>query len=75
MHRKCVSPAAGLSFLMDLPLLVVSLPVGQKDACLSPLANSEQRELKRRKHRSAGSGMVFTDACPGSQFSGTLSDL
>lgn len=75
MHRKCVSPAAGPSFLVDLPLLVASLPVGQKDACLTLLANSEQRELERRKHRSARSGMVFTDASPGSRFSGTLSDL
>lgn len=75
MHRKCVSPAAGPSFLVDLPLLVASLPVGQKHACLIPLTNSEQRELKRRKHHSAGSRMFFTDASPGSRCSGTLSDL
>lgn len=72
MHRKCVSPAAGPSFLVDLPLLVASLLVGQEDACLTQLANSEQRELERRKHRLAGSGMVFPGADPGSRFSGTL---
>lgn len=61
-----------MSFLVDFSLFVAGLPVGQRVTCLTPLANSEQRDLGRRKRCSAGSRIISTDTSPGSHFVGAF---